>query len=112
MAEVLSEQHYSRAANLARLGGRCLQVETATRSWITRQADIVIAVRKWNHSRILGREYIASRLAVFEGGADFEQELKMLWAEESETDFRSTTKMVVRDFREVVEKLGQQKKGE
>jgi uncharacterized LabA/DUF88 family protein len=44
-------------------------------------------------------------MAVFKGGADFAQKLEMLWAEEYETDFRSTTKMVTKDFRHVVDKL-------
>jgi len=76
------------------------------------QADIVIAVREWNHIRMLGREYLASRVAVFKGGADFEPKLEMLWGEEYETDFGSTTKIVAKDFRHVLEKLGKQTKKE
>jgi hypothetical protein len=76
------------------------------------QADIVIAVREWNHTGILGRQHLVCRMAVFKGGADFEQKLEMLWAEEYETDFGSTTKMVTKDFRRVVEKLGKQAKTE
>ena len=36
----------------------------------------------------------------------------MLWAEEYETDFGSTTKMVTKDFRHVVDKLGKLAKTE
>jgi len=72
------------------------------------QADIVLAVREWNHTRILGREYLASRVAVFRGGADFEQKLEMLRGGEYETDFGSTTKIIAKDFRHVLEKLGKQ----
>jgi hypothetical protein len=72
------------------------------------QADIVVAVREWNHTGIFGREYLACRMAVFKGGPDFERDLQMLWAEEYETDFGSTTKIVAKDFRRVVEKLGKQ----
>jgi len=76
------------------------------------QAEIVIAVREWNHTGILGRQHLVCRMAVFKGGADFEQKLEMLWAEEYETDFGSTTKMITKDFRHVVEKLGKQAKVE
>jgi hypothetical protein len=72
------------------------------------QADIVVAVREWNHTGILGREHLACRMAVFKGGPDFERNLQMLWAEEYETDFGSTAKIVAKDFRRVVEKLGKQ----
>ena len=68
----------------------------------------MIAIREWNHTRVLGREHLVSRIAVFKGGTDFEQNLQMLWAEEYETDFGYTTKTVAKDFRRAVEKLSKE----
>jgi hypothetical protein len=76
------------------------------------QADIVIGVREWNHIGIFGRERLVCRMVVFKGGADFEQKLEMLWAEEYETDFGYTTKLVAKDLQSVVEKLAKQTRAE
>jgi hypothetical protein len=51
-----------------------------------RQADIVIAVREWGEKGICliswgcTKYYIRSRLAVFKGGPNFDQDLELLWA--------------------------------
>jgi len=106
---MLSKTPSNRLANVSRAKK---DVEETIRKWNlyalvenAEQADLVIAIREWNHTGIFGREHLVSRIAVFKGGTDFEQNLQMLWAEEYETDFGYTTKAVAKDFRRVVEKL-------
>ena len=109
---MLSKTPSNRLANVSRAKK---DVEEAIRKWNlyalvenAEQADLVIAIREWNHTGIFGREHLVSRIAVFKGGTDFEQNLQMLWAEEYETDFGYTTKAVAKDFRRVVEKLSKE----
>ena len=53
-----------------------------------RQADIVIAVREWKEKGFCWISWgctktnILSRLAVFKGGANFDQDLEVLWADQ------------------------------
>jgi hypothetical protein len=112
LGSMLTKTPSNRLANVSRAKK---DVEEVIRKWNVyalvenaEQADLVIAIREWNHTGILGREHLVSRIAVFKGGTDFEQDLQMLWAEEYETDFGYTTKAVAKDFRRVVEKLGKE----